>query len=149
MAISRRLTLVGCVAVAAAGMIVGLGALPANAGTAARAVNISASSEPASGTTVTATESSNQTTIALVVGQTLVVSLPSNYQPPAVVPSGVLAQRGVVGGYPTGQPLVAMFVAVAPGHVTISTMTDAQCLHTTPRCAMPQRLWTLHVTVTA
>lgn len=148
MAVSRRLMQVGCTVLATAGLAVALAAPPAGAGTGASAAVTRPTVAPACRTTVTVTESDDEAVITLLIGQTLVVSLPSSYQPPAVVPENVLVQRCVDGGYPTGRPLVVGFVAAAPGQATISTITDARCLHTSPRCAIPQRLWRIHIVVT-
>jgi hypothetical protein len=107
--------------------------------------------------TVTVTTADYQATIALRVGDVLVVSLPAEYRPPSVSsttypppPPGsstALTALGVTGGYPTGQPLVARYSAAATGTADVTTMTDYACLHTTPPCTVPQRLWVVHVVV--
>jgi hypothetical protein len=101
------------------------------------------------GRTVTVTVTDNMGTVDLRVGDTLVVSLPSMYVPPTVAPSGVLVEQDVVGGYPTGQPLVARYVAVAPGGAEIATISDALCRHQPTPCPSPQVPWRVNVTVTA
>jgi hypothetical protein len=45
------------------------------------------------------------------------------------------------GGYPAYQPALAAFRAVRPGRAWLTSFTDARCLHTQPRCEIPQRLW--------
>lgn len=45
------------------------------------------------------------------------------------------------GGYPAHRPAVAVFRAVRPGRSWLTSFTDARCLHTQPRCEIPQRLW--------
>jgi hypothetical protein len=100
------------------------------------------------GQTVTVTTTANQSTVSLHVGDTLVVSLPSPYLPPTVSPSGALVASDVTGGYPTGQPMVAHYAAVAPGQVDVSTLTDAACNHQPLPCPSPQVRWVVHVTVT-
>lgn len=149
MAVSRRLMQVGCTVLAVLGLAGALAARPASAGTGAPVAVTGPTVVPACDSTVTVTESDNETVVALLIGRTLGVRLPSSYQPLAVVPENVLVHRCVDGGYPTGRPLVASFAATASGQVTVSTITDAWCLHANPRCAMPQRLWTIRVVVTA
>ncbi len=101
---------------------------------------------PINGAGVTVTEADSQSTVTLLVGQTLGVSLPSYFTPPTV--SGtVLTQLSSSGGYPSGQPVSARYQAVAAGQVDISSQTDAECLHTTPPCAIPVALWVVHVKV--
>ncbi|MFB9239165.1 cellulose binding domain-containing protein [Plantactinospora siamensis] len=104
---------------------------------------------PGTGQTVTVTAADNQKTVALRVGDTLVVSLPKEYQPTKVAPDGVLAQTSVSGGYPSGQPLVARYRASAAGTADLSTVTDADCMHQPTPCPTPSIPWKLHVTVTA
>ena len=103
----------------------------------------------AAGPTVTVTAADNLKTVSLHVGDTLVVSLASNYVPPKLSAAGVLEQRDVTGGYPTGQPLVASYVAVAPGTVGVSTTTDIACNHDPMPCPSPPVPWAVTVTVTA
>jgi hypothetical protein len=106
------------------------------------------SSAPPGGPDVSVGPADNQRTITLVVGRTLGVSLGADYLPPTV--SGpALAPVSSSGGYPTGQPFAGLYRAVAPGSVDITTHTDHPCLHTTPPCAMPILLWTVHVNVLA
>ncbi len=104
---------------------------------------------PSTGQTVTVTDVDNLKTVALHIGDTLVVKLQSIYQPPKVATTGVLTQREVVGGYPTGQPLVATYLATASGQTDLSSVTDAACMHQPMPCPTPQISWKLHVTVTA
>jgi hypothetical protein len=98
------------------------------------------------GSTITVTERDTQTTVTMVVGQTLVVSLGKDYRP-VTLTGTALTLVSTTGGYPTGQPLRATYRAAAPGTVDLRTMTDYPCLHTTPRCALPQLQWTLRVNV--
>jgi hypothetical protein len=51
------------------------------------------------------------------------------------------------GGYPASRPARAIFRAVRPGTVVLSSMTDARCLHARPRCAIAQLLWSVSVIV--
>jgi hypothetical protein len=91
-------------------------------------------------------ESSSGTTVSVTVGQTIAVDLPSSYVPITVTGAAVTAVSSS-GGFPTGQPLTATLLAVAPGVLDLRTMTDYPCLHSVPRCAVPQRQWIVHVTV--
>jgi Cellulose binding domain len=100
-----------------------------------------------SGSTITVTEADSQTTVTMVVGQTLVVALGRDYRP-LTLSGTALSLVSTTGGYPTGQPLRATYRAVAPGSVDLRTTTDYACLHTVPRCALPQLLWSLRVNVT-
>jgi len=112
-------------------------------------VNASASaSASSSGRTVTVGKADNRTTVNLRVGDTLVVSLPAEYQPTTVKPTGVLAAVSVTGGYPTGQPLVARYQAISPLQADVSTITDGACIHLPTPCPSPQWPWTVHVVVT-
>jgi len=36
---------------------------------------------------------------------------------------------------------------VGPGRTTVSSSADYSCLHVTPPCGLPQREWSLSVTV--
>lgn len=103
----------------------------------------------ADGQTVTVTAADNQRTVNLRVGDTLVVSLASNYVPPKLSAAGVLVPRDSTGGYPTDQPLVARYAAAAAGTVTVSTVTDAACNHEPTPCPSPQVPWSVTVSVTA
>jgi hypothetical protein len=103
----------------------------------------------ATGQTVTVSTADNHGAVRLRVGDTLVVSLASNYLPPTLSAAGVLVPRDTAGGYPTGEPLVARFVAAAAGTVDVSTRTDTACNHAPTPCPSPQIPWTVAVTVTA
>lgn len=101
---------------------------------------------PPSGADVTVTQADDQSTITLLVGQTLGVSLRADFVPPSN--SGpALEHLRTSGGYPTGQPLAALYRAVAPGTVDLTSRTDYACLHATPPCALPTTLWVVHVKV--
>jgi Cellulose binding domain len=111
-------------------------------------VTVVGTTPSASGSTVTVTTTNNRGSVSLHVGDILVVSLPAMYKPPTVVPEGVLGDGDVTGGYPTNQPLVARYAALAPGQVDVSTISDAACNHQATPCPSPQVPWTIHVTVT-
>ncbi len=95
---------------------------------------------------VTLTEADDQSTVALHVGQTVIVELGADYRP-ITAPSSPLVQLSTTGGYPTGQPLVATFRAAALGTGVLSTGTDYACLHYPNPCAVPQKGWTVRVNV--
>jgi hypothetical protein len=86
-------------------------------------------------------------TIELKVDESLRVELDSDYAPPTARPAGILSRTSVDGGYPTGRPMVAVFRATAPGTADIGSTTDYACLHATPRCMLPQQLWSVRVVV--
>lgn len=98
------------------------------------------------GSTINVGPGDNGGTFTMLVGQTLTVSLP-NYYDPTKVSGNSLALVSSTGGFPTGQPLVAVYRAVAGGLVDVSSQTDATCLHTSPPCAIPVALWIVHVKV--
>ena len=100
------------------------------------------------GPEVTVTLADNQSTVRLHVGDTLVVSLSSLHLPPKLSAAGVLVERDVTGGYPTGQPLVARYTAAAAGTVDVSTTTDIPCNHDPMPCPSPAVPWAVHVIVT-
>ena len=105
------------------------------------------SAPPPGGPDVTVGAADDQRTVTLVVGQTLGVSLGAEYLTPTAGPA--LTEVSATGGYPTGQPLAAVYRAVAAGQADVTTHSDYACLHATPPCSVPIRLWTVHVTVLA
>jgi hypothetical protein len=86
-------------------------------------------------------------TVEVKVDESLRVELSSDYGPPTARPAGIVERTSVDGGYPTGRPMVAVFRATAPGTADIESTTDYACLHATPRCMLPQQLWSIHVVV--
>jgi hypothetical protein len=94
----------------------------------------------------TLTEADAGTTIVLKVGESVEVSLGAEYTPPSSDGPAVM-RTSTSGGYPTGRPVRATFRAVQRGNADISSSTDYACLHVTPSCALPQQLWSVHVTV--
>lgn len=88
-------------------------------------------------------------TVRLHVGQLITVVLASGgmmWDLPAA--SGdVLRRTSASGGYPTTRPALAFFRAVRRGRSSLTSVTDAACLHSTPRCEMAQRLWSVTVIV--
>ena len=104
-----------------------------------------------SGVIVTAAD--NGRTVVLARGKVLVVRLASQglltWDRPRLADSAPAALRELSarGGYPSRAPVVARFLAVRPGRATLSSITDARCLHVAPRCAFDQRLWHVRVIV--
>jgi hypothetical protein len=87
--------------------------------------------------------------VRLHVGQMVVVVLASG-GPMWDVPksSGMVLRRTTAsGGYPTTRPARAAFLAVRGGTSAITSISDARCLHSVPRCAIPQRLWNFVIVV--
>lgn len=108
----------------------------------ASCVNDAVTGEPS----VVLTEADNGRTITLRVGQSLGVSLPAAYRPTGV--SGAALSKVLTrGGFPTDLPLFEVYRAAASGSADVSTLTDYACLHTVPRCAVPQKSWRVHVDV--
>lgn len=99
---------------------------------------------PAAGETLT--EEDAGTTVTLKVGESVRVSLPSDYHRPEAQGTSV-ERTAASGGYPTGSPATATFTAVAKGNAEISSTTDYACLHATPSCALPQQLWSVQIRV--
>ncbi|MFB9447155.1 cellulose binding domain-containing protein [Dactylosporangium vinaceum] len=97
------------------------------------------------GADVTVTEADSGRTLTLQVGQSIAVNLPSQYLPPTAGTN--LVQLTSTGGYPSGQPVAAVFRAVVPGPADITTHTDAACLHDPRPCTIPIRLWQVHIIV--
>ncbi len=63
--------------------------------------------------------------------------------------SGSAVRRtSVSGGYPTGLAARAVFRAVRRGASSLTSVTDAKCLHAQPRCELMQRLWRVTIIVT-
>lgn len=81
-------------------------------------------------------------------GQFLKVHLSNGtWDPPVSSAPGVVQSQSSTGGYPTSAPVDAVFKAVAAGAADLTAASDAACFHTSPRCMMPTRLWTVHVLV--
>lgn len=97
---------------------------------------------------------SNGGTVVLTVGLRLVVTLAANWTPPKEMASGsgVTAElqplRAVSSvGFPAPGVASATFMAVRPGTAAIFAVTDYPCLHTTPKCALPQQEFKVTVRV--
>jgi len=98
----------------------------------------------------TLTVADNGAKVRLRRGQTIVVILASHvqmWQPPRA--SGLALRRtSSRGGYPLSQVAFASFVAVRPGLATLTSTTDARCLHAEPPCEIAQQLWVVTIIVT-
>jgi hypothetical protein len=94
------------------------------------------------------TESDSGATVRLSIGESVRVSVPAEYDPPAAT-GNALARSATSGGYPTRRPVDAIFTAVRGGRADITTSTDYPCLHATPSCLIAQSLWVVHVIVVA
>ena len=98
---------------------------------------------------VVVTDDSNGSTVRLRIGQRLEVRLTKDtYDPPVSSADGVVVRRSSRGGYPSSDPVDAVFEAMGRGSADVSTQSDMACFHTQPRCYPPTRLWVVHVTVT-
>jgi hypothetical protein len=99
-------------------------------------------------TTVVVRDGDSGSTVRLRVRQRLEVRLTDvSWTPPTSSATKVVVRRSSSGGYPSAQPVVAVFEAAARGAADVTSWTDAACFHTAPRCLMPTREWVLHVTV--
>lgn len=101
--------------------------------------------------TITLAVGDNGRTVRLSPGQSVAVRLDlaggmSWHRP--VADGAALRLTSSAGGYPHRGPATATFAAVAPGQVTLHSITDAACLHTQPPCGLPQRSWQVTVIVT-
>jgi hypothetical protein len=97
---------------------------------------------------------SNGGTVVLTVGLRMVVTLAANWTPPKEMAagSGVTAELQLLRtvssvGFPAPGVASATFMAVRPGTATILAVTDYPCLHTTPKCALPQQEFMVTVRV--
>ena len=95
------------------------------------------------------TQADNGETLRLTVGQQFTVVLatsPMMWDQPTAQGSAV-TRVSASGGYPGTSPAQAVFRAVAPGTAQVTSATDMQCLHATPRCSVPQEIWSVRVVV--
>jgi hypothetical protein len=100
---------------------------------------------------VTVIEADSGKTVHLHIGQRLRVVLGGRgeqwHRPASRGPSLRLAAAS--GGYPSGLPATAVFLAVHAGTASVTSMTDHPCLHTQPPCMIAQRVWSVRVLVAA
>jgi hypothetical protein len=104
--------------------------------------------------TLTRTTLSNTDSGATVVtrpGRQITVTLTptnlGNWTRPQITGQGVLRPIATSGGYPSSQPLHAVYLAAATGTASIATRTDLPCLHARPACLPPEENWQVHVSV--
>jgi hypothetical protein len=97
----------------------------------------------------TLTVADDGATVRLRVGQVVAVALvPDGGTWDAPRASGDAVRRASSsGGYPSLRPARAIFRALRTGQSVITSLTDAQCLHSQPSCEIPQRLWQVLVIV--
>lgn len=90
----------------------------------------------------------NGRTVHLPLGAVLQVGLGGGqWVAPTSSRSEVLARHSATGGYPDSTPAEASFLALQPGTSALLSHTDFACLHTTPRCGLPTRIWQVTVVV--
>jgi hypothetical protein len=98
---------------------------------------------------LTLTEADNGATVVLTVGQSVSVLLGGGqpaWDRPRVA-GAALRLASASGGYPGGLPARATSRAVQAGTATISSISDAPCLHAVPACEIAQRPWLVTVIV--
>jgi hypothetical protein len=76
----------------------------------------------------------------------VLVVLPADYVVPHAEGDAV-TRTAPAGGYPSGREVEATFTASRPGRVELVSMTDYPCLHSTPRCALPQQIWRVQLAI--
>ena len=98
----------------------------------------------------TLTVADNGAKVRLRRGRTIVVILasPAQMWHPPMASGLALRRTSSRGGYPVSQLAVASFVAVRPGLATLTSTTDARCLHAQPPCEIAQQLWAVTIIVT-
>jgi hypothetical protein len=97
----------------------------------------------------TLTVADNGAKVRLRVGQKIVVILASPTQTwrQPTASGGAVRLTSSRGGYPVSQVALASFVAVRPGLATLTSTTDAGCLHAQPPCEIAQQLWAVTIVV--
>jgi hypothetical protein len=110
-------------------------------------VTVNSPGSTGAGVNYDVTAADNLSTLTMVSGDFLRVSLPSLYVSPTVTPDGILNLVSVTGGYPTADPLVALYVAHTTGKVDVASYTDIACNHEPMPCPSPSVSWLLHVVV--
>lgn len=98
---------------------------------------------------LTLTEADNGATVVLTAGRSVSVVLGGGqpaWDRPRVA-GAALRLVSASGGYPGGLPARATVRAVQAGTATISSISDAACLHAVPACEIAQRPWLVTVIV--
>jgi hypothetical protein len=95
------------------------------------------------------TQADNGKTFQLTVGQqiTVVLDTPSGMWDQPAAHGRAVTRVSASGGYPGTTPAQAVFRAVSPGTAQLTSATDMQCLHTTPRCLPAVQIWSVSVVV--
>jgi hypothetical protein len=90
------------------------------------------------------TAADNGAVVRLTTGQSITVTLvpapPFSWHLPAAT-GGIIHRTDASGGYPERNPARAAFRAAHPGRAVLSATDDAQCLHASHPCMLPQRSW--------
>jgi hypothetical protein len=96
----------------------------------------------------------NGTVVIVRVGQQLVVELAEHWTAPAAAAAAASGtaplqplRRDRAQGFPVTGAASATFTAVRVGSAVVTASTDYACLHATPACALPQRLFSITVQV--
>jgi hypothetical protein len=95
-------------------------------------------------------ESDSGRTIHVVSGDKISVRLPGGnggYHRPRSSDESIADRIWSTGGYPSDDDARATFVARHRGKADVTSYTDFACLHTTPRCLPPQKMWVVHIVV--
>lgn len=150
--VMQRVMIVVCLLAALAGC--GVATTSANGTRRGNEVKARMNSSPPAphrppGGSVTVTGADQGAVVYLHIGQRLHVVLDGHGEQ-WVVPSSAgaaLRRAAASGGYPTGKPADAVFLAVRAGIASITSMTDYACLHAQPPCSIPQRAWAVRVVV--
>lgn len=80
------------------------------------------------------------------MGESVRVILPAEFVVPRAEGDAV-TRTVAAGGYPSGTEATATFIASRLGRAELVTMTDYACLHSTPRCALPQQIWRVQLVI--
>lgn len=94
----------------------------------------------------TLSEHDTGTSVVLRTGESVRVMLPAEFVVPHAQGDAV-TRTAAVGGYPSGREAEATFTASRPGRAELLSMTDYPCLHSTPRCALPQQIWSVQLAI--
>lgn len=92
----------------------------------------------------------NGVTVRLAPGQSITATLAGQGMFSWHIPTATgtaVRQVGGSGGYPTGQPAQATFLATASGSAILTATNDTACIHAHPACLPPQQQWRVTVLV--
>lgn len=123
---------------------------PAATATATVSTSSASPSPPTSVGSYPLTVADNGATVRLARGQSLTVALAAqgmfSWHIPIATGPALRPVHGS-GGYPTGQPARATFLAVESGTATLTAMNDTACLHAPMPCLPAQREWRVTVLI--